>query len=63
MSKYSRNELGFLLTWLVIMLGSVYGWFSNIFKLMSMNEVMNGEGLIRVAGIFLAPLGAIMGYF
>jgi len=63
MSKYYVKHWGFLLTWLIIMFGSIYGWFNNIFKLMAMHDVMTGEGFIRVAGIFVAPLGAVMGYF
>lgn len=61
-NKYIRTEWTFILTWLIIMLGSMYGWVNNIFKLLGMTDVMTGEGVLRAAGIFLPPLGVVMGY-
>lgn len=52
-----------LLIWCVIMLAGVFGWVNNIITLFGMSDVWTGEGILRVAGIFMAPLGAIMGYF
>ena len=58
-----------LLVWCVIMLAGFYGWVNNIITLFGISDVwsasllVQGEVFVRVAGIFMAPLGAIMGYF
>lgn len=52
-----------LLVWCVIMLAGFYGWVNNIITLFGISDVWSGEVFVRVAGIFMAPLGAIMGYF
>ena len=41
----------------------VIGWVMNIIDLYHMNAIMTGEGVIRIIGIFLAPVGSIMGWF
>ena len=42
---------------------AVIGWIMNIFTLYHMSfETMTGELIVRVIGIFVAPIGAIMGY-
>lgn len=38
------------------------GWSINIYELFQLEEIMSGEGAIRIVGIFLFPLGAILGY-
>jgi hypothetical protein len=39
------------------------GWFINIAKLVGGDMVITGEFILRIIGIFVAPLGGIMGYF
>lgn len=42
-----------------------YGWVSNIVKLVTFGGAISEMGmleLVRIVGIFLAPLGAVMGY-
>ena len=39
------------------------GWVANIIVLYHMNTIMTGEGVIRIIGIFIAPIGSIMGWF
>lgn len=40
------------------------GWCMNIYKLATENPfIWDGETILRIVGIFLAPLGAIMGWF
>lgn len=51
-----------LFIWAVIVLAGLYGWVNNIITLFGMSDVWTGEGILRVAGIFAAPLGAILGY-
>lgn len=41
----------------------VGGWIANIVKLVGMNfDHITGMLIVRAVGIFLAPLGAVMGY-
>lgn len=49
------------LIYLTILLLAIFGWFYNIYKLFHLDG-MSGELAIRVIGIIVAPLGAIMGY-
>ena len=40
----------------------VFGWGMNILKLIDANAI-DGMVIARAIGIFVAPLGAILGYF
>lgn len=39
------------------------GWVMNIYALMHMISVLSGMGILRIVGIFLAPLGGVLGWF
>lgn len=65
-----RNQMGYALAslmvalvWFVVTIGAMIGWVLNIIKLVGM---IDGEittmFVLRVVGIFAAPLGAILGY-
>jgi hypothetical protein len=42
---------------------AVIGWIMNIFTLYHMSfETITGELIVRIIGIFVAPVGAILGY-
>jgi hypothetical protein len=45
----------------VVLLG-IGGWVNNIVTLFGLDG-MSGEMVLRVVGIFVAPLGAVLGYF
>jgi uncharacterized membrane protein len=47
---------------LLLTLATVIGWVSNIFTLFNL-DTFGGEMVLRVVGIFLAPLGAVLGFF
>ena len=49
--------------YLVILFLVIYGWVANIVTLYhsSFSEI-TGQLVLRVVGIFVAPLGSIMGY-
>jgi uncharacterized membrane protein len=47
---------------LLLTLAAVIGWVSNIFTLFNL-DTFSGEMILRVVGIFLAPLGAVLGFF
>ncbi len=42
--------------------GFVYGWVSNIIDLFLTDDLLTGAAIVRIIGVFLAPLGAVMGY-
>jgi type III secretory pathway component EscS len=46
---------------LLLTLAAVTGWISNIITLFSL-DTFSGEMVLRVVGIFLAPLGAVLGF-
>lgn len=56
------NHLGFL-TWVAIGAVIIGGWFINLATLLSDQVFSTGDLGVRVVGLFVAPLGAIMGYF
>lgn len=45
-----------------LLIAFAYGWIANIITIFGMEDITSGEGIIRIIGIFMAPLGAIMGY-
>ena len=51
-----------LLCFLLLIPAAIIGWISNIVALFSL-DTFGGEMVLRVVGIFLAPLGAILGFF
>ena len=42
---------------------AIVGWVMNIYKLIVHLPATDFETLIRIAGIPLAPVGALLGYF
>jgi hypothetical protein len=46
---------------LLLILAAVIGWVANIVALFYL-DTFGGEMVLRVVGIFLAPLGAILGF-
>ena len=48
--------------WILAAIAPVIGWILNIVKLAGMNfDHINGMMVLRVIGIFMAPLGAVLG--
>jgi hypothetical protein len=53
-----------VLLWLAVIITGVVGWVLNIVKLMGMTlDAVTIELVLRGVGIFVAPLGSIMGLF
>lgn len=65
-----RNQKGFTLVelvialaWFVIVVGGMIGWVLNIIKLVAMIDGgITAMFVLRIVGIFAAPLGAILGF-
>jgi hypothetical protein len=56
------KDLWVLLIWIGLLVLSIVGWGLNIIKLFGADTI-SGEVVVRVIGVFAAPLGAILGYF
>ena len=57
---FSSGMCGGLIVLLIVLL-TAYGWVANIVKFVSADIITTLE-IVRIIGIFLAPLGAILGY-
>lgn len=55
--------LGALVAWIMLCIGVAVGWIMNIVDLAGMAVITGGEGILRIVGIFVFPLGAFMGWF
>lgn len=56
----------FSLIYLVIWIAAVFGWCKNIYILATMGSFVLAEitilVVLRIVGIFIPPLGAVLGY-
>ena len=49
---------------ILVALFGIGGWIANIVKIVGMSfDPLSGIAVARIAGIFVAPLGAVLGYF
>jgi hypothetical protein len=61
------KHLGFagviFLVWLLVVVFGGYGWVMNIVEIVNADfNHIDGVLVVRIVGIFLAPLGAVLGY-
>jgi len=60
-----KYQKGFTIVQLFIIILFVLGaggWIANIVKLTSVTNVFEIMSILRIAGIFVAPLGSILGF-
>ena len=57
----TKNGIGLTIV-AVFLAGLLYGWIANLWLLLNINEC-SVEFSSRLVGIFIVPLGAVMGYF
>jgi hypothetical protein len=55
-------ELAFSIIFIVVVIAAVLGYIANIVKLFSQLQV-DGKTIARACGVFIFPLGAILGWF
>ena len=55
-------ELAFTIVFIIVAVGAVVGYIANIVKLFSQLDV-SGKTIARACGVFIFPLGAILGWF
>lgn len=54
----------FMGIWIFVVLIGAGGWIANIVKLIGMGfDPITGMAVGRVVGVFVVPLGAILGFF
>lgn len=58
-----KGGMAVSLAWAVF--GGLYlaGYIMNIIDLIKMDTIMNGEGAVRIIGIFVPVIGPVMGWF
>lgn len=60
---FTVAELFVAIILIAIIVLSVGGWVANIVKLAGMSfDPISGMAVLRIVGIFLAPLGAVLGF-
>lgn len=58
-----RGDVIAFLFYLALIIGIVYGWIANIVIIAGSNfSEITGMLVLRVVGIFVAPLGVVLGY-
>jgi hypothetical protein len=51
------------LIFVIVWLAGIVGWILNIVEIIShFSVLLNGLMVVRIIGVFVAPLGAILGY-
>ena len=60
--SFTLTELLVVVVWILIVFVSAWGWVWNIIKLVDMDSGVTGLFVLRIIGIFLAPLGVVVGF-
>ena len=55
------SGVGLLLV-VVVLLASVIGWCANIVKMVGITDGITGWLVLRTIGVFVPPLGAVLGW-
>ena len=59
----TQTFLAIWLVWLALIIAGGYGWIMNIVKIVNTGfDVFTGMLIARCIGVFIAPLGAVLGY-
>ena len=64
MKKHVKKQLG-IVKLLIVVVGVLgfWGWIANIVKLICSNfDPLTGMVIARAIGVFVAPLGAVLGF-
>lgn len=63
-NKQSGATTVVAILYLLVIITGIIGWISNIVKLAGCDfSQIGGEIVLRIVGIFVAPLGSVMGLF
>jgi hypothetical protein len=61
-NDYVAVGTGIFIASIILIMANGAGWIMNIFKLISCDWVLSGEEVLRIVGIFVVPLGGILGW-
>ena len=63
MTKYSNTGVVSATAFLLLLLAAAGGWVANIVKIFATaGDPITAWFIIRVVGVFAAPVGAVLGY-
>jgi hypothetical protein len=63
MSTNSKSNTVALIVWLGIIIAAIVGWIMNLGAIIDHDFALEtGMGILRVIGVFMAPIGAVLGY-
>lgn len=61
--KYKTSSNAAAIVYLGLVIAVIYGWVANIVTIAQSDlSTITGMLILRVAGIFVAPLGVVLGY-
>lgn len=52
-----------LVAWIGFVLALIYGWVCNLIDIIGWTGTVTGEFIVRVIGVFVPIIGAVMGWF
>lgn len=64
--KAANVIAGGAIAWVLVVIAAVVGWVMNIYKIFTVGVPLAEFGvmeIMRIIGVFAAPLGAVLGYF
>jgi len=56
-----KSIIGTIILFLIGIFGLI-GWILNIISIFNTENILSGVFVIRAIGVFMAPLGSVMGY-
>lgn len=62
MNTADRIGLGFMVTIILLVVAGVYGWIANIYTIAHMADWQTPMFFVRCIGVFIPPLGAVLGF-
>lgn len=62
MKKLTVADALLLVVLVALWLGSGYGWVLNIQTAARMDSILSAMGVLRVVGVVVPPLGAVLGF-
>ena len=59
--KIEKWALVGLFALIALIIASVFGWVMNVIQIVH-SSAIDGLVIVRIIGVFMAPLGAVLGY-
>ena len=62
-NKYMTGGISYLIFMFSLLVFVLIGWVMNIMDLVKMDLTLTGLCVLKIIGVFIPPLGAVMGWF